>query len=363
MEIKPINNKELEKLSIVILSKDRSEELNQIINYWSKTPSTIIIIHDTQVPLNSHNFSSNVFYVNSKAHILDRLEQALNYIFTPYAVICNDDEIFLIDPLLKFIDYLEHEKDIEAVGGQVLAYNWAGNQLLANKIYPFLDGYSNTDRIPINRIKNTFGIKNVMDLTLVYRSEQFRNIVNCTKNFSKFTTPVMYETMFAFFSSYYCRSIRLKDIYWMRNWFTPFQHFDTWDRKLTWSEWCDDQSFEAERTNWRNQFILLLKNKTDFSDSQSESLAEWLLQWKAIGENKNDSKESTIWVILKNFAKLMIPKFFLWRVKKFLPIMRKNMMPDFASLINMNNNYNHISSKDLENFKIFVHEQKILLKK
>jgi len=59
----------------------------------------------------------------------------------------------------------------------------------------------------------------------------------------------------------------------------------------------------------------------------------------------------------------MIPKFFLWRVKKFLPIMRKNMMPDFASLINMNNNYNHISSKDLENFKIFVHEQKILLKK
>jgi hypothetical protein len=365
MEIKPkpIINKELEKLTVVILSKDRNEELSQVINYWSKTPSTIVIIHDTQVPLDSNNFSSNIFYVNSKDVILNRLEHALSYIFTPYTVISNDDEIILIDPLIKFISYLECEKNIEAVGGQVLAYNWAGNKLLASKIYPFLNNFSNTDRIPINRIMTTFDIKNVMDVTLVYRSEQFRNIVNCTKNFSKFTTPVMYETMFAFFSSYYCRSIRMKDIYWMRNWFTPYQHFGNWDRNLTWSEWCSNQRYEKERIEWRKEFLLQLKNKTDFSDSQSESLFEYLLQWKAIGTNKSNSKKSIIWVKFKNSVKLIVPDSITWKVKKFVPFMRKKMMPDFDSLINLQNNYDQISYIDLENFKDFANQQKILLKK
>ena len=50
IKLKPILNKELEKLTVVILSKDRNEELSQIINYWSKTPSTIVIIHDTNSP-------------------------------------------------------------------------------------------------------------------------------------------------------------------------------------------------------------------------------------------------------------------------------------------------------------------------
>ena len=363
VELKPIFDKELEKLTVVILSKNRNEELSQIIDYWSKTPSTIVIIHDTQVPLNSDNFSSNIFYINSKSHILDRLELALSYILTPYAVICNDDEIFLINPLIKFINFLETEKDIEAVGGQVLAYNWSDNQLLACKIYPFLENFSNIDRIPFNRIRNTFDIKNLMDLTLVYRSEQFRNIVSCTKNFSKFTTPVMYETMFAFFSSYYCRTIRMKDTYWMRNWFTPFQNFDTWNRKLTWSEWCSDRRYEIERNEWRKEFILLLTNKTDFSDSQREFLVQYLLQWQGIGTNKSDSKKSNIWFSFKSLIKLVIPNSLIRKVKKLMPFMRRNMMQDFDSLIHAQNNYGQISSIDLENFKDFVNQQKILLKK
>jgi hypothetical protein len=38
-------------------------------------------------------------------------------------------------------------------------------------------------------------------------------------------------------------------------------------------------------------------------------------------------------------------------------------MPDFDSLINLQNNYDQISYIDLENFKDFANQQKILLKK
>ena len=259
-------SEQLKKLTIVILSKDREKELSQVINYWSRTPCFIVIVHDTKNPLHSSTLGSNITYINSQDHILGRLALASNYISTPYAAICNDDEIFLIDPLIKFISYLELEKNIEAVGGQVFAYDWVGNRLLGNNIYSFLKNYSNTDEIAVNRIRTTLEIQNVMDLTLIYRSDQFKNIVDCCKNFSKFTTPFMYETMFALFSSYYCRSIRLKDIYWMRNWYTPFQHFDTWNRKLTWGEWCKDQVFEIERNKLRllNELITLLKTTVHY---------------------------------------------------------------------------------------------------
>lgn len=363
--LKPTIDMELQKLTVVILSKDRNKELSQTINYWSKTTSTIVVIHDAKTPLDSKNFSPNIFYVNSNAHIIDRLEIALTYIFTPYTVICNDDEIFLINPLVKFIGYLDREKDIEAVGGQVLAYNWAGSQLLANRIYPFLEDFTNIDLIPMNRIKKTFDIKNVMDLTLVYRSGQFRDIVNCTKNFSKFTTPVMYETMFALFSSYYCRTTRMKDIYWMRNWFTPFQNFDVWDRGLTWGEWCNHQRFNVERTEWRKLMIQLLRDMGDFPDSQIEPLVEYLLKWEAIGTNKNKrgSRKLFRWGRLKSTIKLVIPSFLVRKIKKSIPFMRKNIMPDFNSLINIHNNFSQIAREDLEKFRDFVYHQKMLMKK
>ena len=108
---------------------------------------------------------------------------------------------------------------------------------------------------------------------------------------------------------------------------------------------------------------MLLTNKTDLSVSQSEFLVQYLLQWQAIGTNKSDSKKSIIWVSFKSSIKLVIPNSLIRKVKKFIPFMRQNMMPDFNSLIHAQNNYDQISLTDLENFKDFVNQQKILLKK
>ena len=356
-------SEQLKKLTIIILSKNREKELNQVINYWSKTPCFIVIVHDTKSPLNSSALGPNITYITSEDHILDRLALASNYVFTPYAGICNDDEIFLIDPLVKFISYLEVEKNIDAVGGQVFAYDWAGSRLLGNNIYTFLKSFSNVDEIAVNRIKNTLEIQNVMDLTLIYRSEKFKNIVDCCKHFSKFTTPFMYETMFAFFSSYYCRSIRLNDIYWMRNWFTPFQQLDKWDRKLDWNNWCSDPKFELERAEWSEDFTEVLKNKTNLTDSNIKLFVQFLLQWKSTGVNKIFSGKTIYWDTFKKSLKLVLPISLMRTVKRCLNIGGTKMMPDFDSLISAHNNYAQISWADLENFKNFVHQQKLLPKK
>ena len=101
----------LEKLTVVIISKDRINELENAINYWFKTPCKLVVIHDSKKPLNSSYTNKNFVYIRSEEPYLSRLAIAENFITTPYSVICNDDEIFLVSPLLKFITFLDlHSK-------------------------------------------------------------------------------------------------------------------------------------------------------------------------------------------------------------------------------------------------------------
>jgi glycosyltransferase domain-containing protein len=352
----------LKKLTVVIISKDRINELENVISYWLKTSCKLVVIHDSKEPLNSSYTNKNFVYIRSEEPYLNRLAIAENFIATPYSVICNDDEIFLVDPLLKFVNFLDSNKDIEAVGGQVIAYSWAGNKLLASNVYPYLQNFLNKNKSSISRIRNTFETKNVMDITLIYRSDEFKQIINCCKNFPGFTVPVMGEMMFAFFSSYYCRSVRLVDVYWMRNWFTPMHNYDNWDRGLTWNDWCRDPKFQGEVRKWIIDFELLLSNKTSISHIESKEIVEYLLNWKSNSGAKVSVKRRTVHTRILNALKKFIPGLLIWKLKRLLPFTRKYVMPDLKTILEQQKSAYSISMDDVERFKLFAIQQKSLYK-
>jgi len=363
LDSKATSIKNLEKLTLIILSKNRERELSQVIDYWATTPVRLVIIHDTNNSLNYKNKGSKLVYIKSKDSIIERLYASLDYISTPYAMIANDDEIFLVEPLLKFICYLENKHELEAIGGQVVAYNWAGHKLLGIKIYPFLHNFLNNHKSSINRIKKTFRTKNVMDLTLMYRSHEFKNIVKCCKYFTEYSTPVMYETMFAFFSSLFCRSVRLNYVYWMRNWFTPFHENKDWDRNLTWKNWCTVEKFQNEVLNWEKSMAAVLRKKTDFTDFEIGNLISLLLNWEAIGERTQHSKFLSLRIRFKNTLKLVIPPYLVWKLKSMIPALNRKIMSDFDVLGSTLISDDQLSLFDLEKFKNFAQKQKTLLKK
>ena len=352
----------LEKLTVVIISKDRIKELEIVIDYWLNTPCKLVVIHDSKEHLDSSHFNKNFLYIRSHEHYLIRLSLAENFITTPYSVICNDDEIFLIDPLLKFINYLDSDKTIEAIGGQVMAYSWGGNKLLAEFVYPYLNSHSNDDKSPSNRIRNTFETKNVMDITLIYRSEKFKKIIACCKNFSEFTVPVMGEMMFALFSSYFCRSKRFEDIYWMRNWFTPFHNSEKWDRRLTWNDWCHDSRFKQEVEKWNFKLELVLSNKTSLSNMQRKEVIKFLLDWRPKGSDKLAKKKSIVCEPIRNVLKLVLPGSLIWTLKKLFPLTRNHVMSDFKTVMKQQNSAYKISLNDVDRFKLFVKRQKLVKK-
>lgn len=350
----------LEKLTIVILSKNREKELSQVANFWSNTPSSMVIVHDSVNPLNFNLLNPKLIYLNSSKPFLLRLALASKQITTPYTIICNDDEIFLIDSLKKFINVMEYDAQIDAIGGQAISYNWAGKYLLGNRIYPQLLNFSNMNEVPINRIKATFENNNTLDVFLIYRSEQFKKIVKCCEQFHEFKTPEMYETMWAVFSSYFCRTTRMNDIYWMRNWFTPFHHSDSFDRNLGWGKWSRDPRFKFEVSKWIIKFKMVLSNETNLSEMQIESLVELLLQYNQKEARTKLPQEPIIINKLKSFLKTIIPNFLIWKIQTKLPFMRSKLMPNFDSVIYSQGTHAQISDQDIKLFKYFVRQQKKL---
>ena len=350
----------LKKISIIILCKDRHKELKQVIDFWSNYQCKTIILHDTDNPLSFSHYDSNLTYINSQESILSRLKESTKYISTPYTIIGNDDEIYLIKPLIKLIDFLDCNPNFEAVGGQVIAYDWSGKTLLGCRVYPFLWNYSNKNDYPFNRIYKTLNYKNGMDLTLVYRSEEFKKIVNCVSYFSNYSTPIMYEMMFAFYSSLYCRSKRLDSVYWMRNWYTPFHNNSSWNRNLTWQKWMQNPKFAEEVKDWTNKFRNLTTSVTNLNDKQIETLIDSLLNWEDIGSATKFPFTFLNLKPLKKLVKLLIPSYLIRRLKMSIPLMRKKIMPTFESIINSSENLSKIQDEDLVVFRNFVEEQKHL---
>lgn len=350
----------LEKLTILILSKNREKELGQVTDFWLNTPCSVVIVHDSPNPLKLNTLNPKLKYLNSSLPILLRLALASKQITTPYTIICNDDEILLIDSLKKFINIMEHDTQIDAIGGQAISYNWAGKHLLGNRIYPHLLNFSNMNEIPINRIKATFEINNTLDVYLLFRSDQFKKIVKCCEQFHGFKTPEMYETMWAVFSSYFCRTLRMNDIYWMRNWFTPFHHSDSFDRNLGWGEWCRDPRFRSEVSKWITTFKMVLFNETNLSEMQIESLAEMLLQYNQKEACTELPQKSIIKSSFKIFLKKIIPNYLIWNIQTKLPFMRSKLMPNFDSVIYSQYSHAQISDQDVKLFKYFAKQQKKL---
>ena len=355
-----LKNDLLEKLTIIILSKDREKELSQVIDFWSKTSCSVVIVHDSPNPLNLNTSNQKITYLNSSLPILLRLALASKQITTPYTIICNDDEILLIDSLKKFINIMQHNAQIDAIGGQAISYNWAGKHLLGNRIYPHLLNFSNMNEIPINRIRATFKINNMMDVYLLFKSDQFKKIVKCCEQFYEFKIPVMYETMWAVFSSYFCCIRRMNDIYWMRNWFTPFHHSESYDRDLSWEKWCRDPKSKSEVSEWIIKFKMVLSNETNLSEMQITSLVELLLQYNKKEACVELSQKPIIQTRLKTFLKKIIPKFLIRNIQTKLPFTRSKLMPNFDSVIYSQDIHAQISDQDIKLFKSFAMHQKKL---
>ena len=126
------------KLTILILSFERQEELKKKIKYWTniKNNFKILIIDGSSKPLKLKINKNKIVYLHFKSRDYhQRIFYALRYIKTDYFKLESDDDYFLPSSLKNAIDFLEKNKNYSAVYGEAGIYSIYKNKLYINHIF------------------------------------------------------------------------------------------------------------------------------------------------------------------------------------------------------------------------------------
>jgi len=355
----------LSQVTIIILSKDRASDLEVVIDFWEQFSCPVIVLHETVSPLLRAKEVGNITYISCQESLFKRLELIKSLVKTPYSMLANDDEIYLPNGLRNIIKCLDDNPKIDSAGGQVCAYTWAGKKLLGHYIYKYLLNHSTLDLDCYLRIKSNFQIPNFMDLLSVYRTPKFLKIISHCSKFDGFTTPYMFEVMFTFFSSIYCQSIRVSDLYWVRNWHNNFHSStDFWNRNVKWSNWYTENTYSLERKNWRDKLALELEQNLNVENS-SKYFSDFssiltLFNFLVVDLKENEGKIFKFRTTLKCLIRILLPsKYLRWNMQNYLPWRRSHVMKSFdKNLLEMVKLGVGVDLQDLQIFYEFSSKQR-----
>lgn len=132
------------QLTIVIITKNRSNFLIRNINWWAPTGVKIIIMDGSDTPISSeiiNKFLPNIKYLNSPKSIEERLVIASSFVTTKYVIQSGDDDLFLHSGVDACIKELESNLYLVACIGLPLGFIYLDNALYGKLVYENVSEY------------------------------------------------------------------------------------------------------------------------------------------------------------------------------------------------------------------------------
>ena len=122
---------DLERISIVILSRSRPDFLLRQVAAWAGLPTRVIIMDGSDYPLEekAREFiagTANVEYRHRPVGIAERLREVSGFLVTPFTVLLGDDEFFLASGLVAAIRRLDEDDGLAGCIGQSLIFRPVG---------------------------------------------------------------------------------------------------------------------------------------------------------------------------------------------------------------------------------------------
>jgi len=157
------------KLTIVLTTYNRSEKLEQLVNFYLVTNVRCRIIV-TDCSTDNHLVNNKLLLSKFSEHLriehlilpsdycnYEAFYHGLNNVFTPYVVMSADDDFLIIKALLKSVDFLEKNLDYAACQGKQIFFTKWNNKILFGKSYMVdtsIDGSTAELRIENSMINN-----------------------------------------------------------------------------------------------------------------------------------------------------------------------------------------------------------------
>lgn len=124
LELKKEKKSIFSEVTFVIPTKGRESELKQLLNYFSanKLPSPIVILETGNICSNfihqyDENLNIHLESFSEKVNFVKKLLIASKHIKTPYVCLCTDDDIVLIECVIKCVEFLKKNTDYTACQG------------------------------------------------------------------------------------------------------------------------------------------------------------------------------------------------------------------------------------------------------
>jgi glycosyltransferase domain-containing protein len=196
-------------LTIVIPTKNRNKYLKRTINYWSDTNCKIIIADGSSKADENLKKNKKILYFHSNKSIHERIIELIHLVKTKYVLFSGDDEFFSKQNTLKYINFLNKNKQYIACGGNALSFD-----VIANSCFYKLSYSKKLTKINIDNFSNY----SVNYFYSINRTKFWKkNLETAIKIDEKYKIFSIGEMIFEYLMLLDGKVFKFNDIFWYRS--------------------------------------------------------------------------------------------------------------------------------------------------
>lgn len=247
----------LQDLTIIILSRGREQILMKSLNYWNSNGIRTVVIHNSEIGIDQNTKVEGSVYLTSITSYAVRAGIAANYLATNFAIICNDDELYIPSALKGMISKLSENSELTSVGAQSIAVSKYGKRVTGTLCYTDMWQYENLHETAKDRLEHhlDFSKNHIGAIFRMFRAETMKDLLNSLSFCDQIATPYIHEATSEILIAIYGKSLYINEIYWIRNWKEPEVQHKNWDRKLYFYMWWEGIDFIEQRKKWINILV------------------------------------------------------------------------------------------------------------
>jgi glycosyltransferase domain-containing protein len=204
-------------LTAIVLNYDRELEVIKLIDFYSQSKIKFIIIDGSpkkkilKLPQNFKYF----FFPGSDT--IERIKFGITKVSTKYVCIMSDDEFIMENGVIKIIDFLEKNPDIDYSFGVCVGFNFFLKEVVWKIFYQrFLKRFYITQESPLDRLSYYLNNNNQGTIILsICRINKFRESLRNCRNF--LTSPHANELLITSNMVINGKFKNTKYLYYLRN--------------------------------------------------------------------------------------------------------------------------------------------------
>ena len=297
------------ELDVIVLSRNRNQELIDSIASWMKQPYRFIILHNSEKPLDLGDITENIVYRHLPSlNYGERAKVSTELLKSPFSMILADDERLVSSGINSLIRILKDSVELASVGGKVLGVYQYGEFIAASFAYQHMNGYKNLDLDVSTRLRRHLnqeisGGFAIGGLYRIMRREYMEKILNLLAKsaFIQKKTPFVYEVVGEFAVATIGPTATYDEIYWIRNWQTRMVRQKDWNRNQGFKEWWANSKNASDK----KQLIFILSEFANQVEAETEDCIEKSLNLKGPYQEKRQISqlETKIRASVRGFLK------------------------------------------------------------